>query len=259
MVILTCSESRSSHHGVRVWGEGPAGPMRVIVVQNALYDIESSLADCMMLCERCEDESYTRMHMASCTGRPTFSTWVCRPAYRTVECIAAGHAYQQLGVRRVPLRFEAAYALRHLWHAAWGHWLVEMLSDQSTRSARQPRLSSDVFGAALRSDTVLEFASRCGLTPKSLRHLMRRCNVRSPCRFLLLARAFTAWEMLRAHDESLERVAYALGYSSLPAFSRSMRRAIAVQPKTLRYLTDLDLFGHMVSAARHNQVITVKN
>jgi AraC-like DNA-binding protein len=79
--------------------------------------------------------------------------------------------------------------------------------------------------------TVREMASSLSRVARSLARSLRAEGSPSPGRLLLWGRLFRATQMLTDRGASVERVAFALGYSSGAALGRALRRETGYSPR----------------------------
>jgi AraC-like DNA-binding protein len=77
-----------------------------------------------------------------------------------------------------------------------------------------------------------ELARALGITPRHLQRLFAAQLGRSPREWLNEQRLLAARQMLR-QARAVKEVAYALGFSSLPQFSRDFRSRFGVRPSSL--------------------------
>lgn len=125
--------------------------------------------------------------------------------------------------------------------ACQGQMLLLLLQLLQERAGEPPRLDRRIAAARDYLDrhyprpvTLAEVAQAAHLSPRQLGELFRRELGLTPRQYLTEKRMQTAWRLLAAGELGVQRVAEAVGYASLAAFSDRFRRHFGRAPSHFR-------------------------
>lgn len=130
-----------------------------------------------------------------------------------------------------------AYATQH-------HMLLLLIQLLQERHGSRRQLDRRVYAAQQflqnhfhRSVSMAEVASAAHLSIRQLNDLFRQQVGATPHQYLTELRMNEAWRLLEQSDLSIQRVAEAVGYASLSAFSDRFRRHFGKPPSHFRRLS----------------------